>query len=103
MTLLCMAELLTFAYLTVLAIAVAGFRLRNAFSHFVFIDVLDTDNLRSRSVRGGDPCPLPWPVADAAPEAAAIEFVVVVVVVVLPPPIPESALPKNKSFCNFVK
>lgn len=33
--------------------AVAGFKLRNAFNHFVFIDVLDVDNFRS--VRGGDP------------------------------------------------
>lgn len=40
------------SYLTVPAIAVAGFRLRKAFNHFVFIDVLDVDNLRSR---GGDP------------------------------------------------
>lgn len=31
----------------------AGFRLRNAFNHFVFIDVLDDDNLRS--LRGGEP------------------------------------------------
>lgn len=40
-------------YLTVPAIAVAGFRLRNAFNHFVFIDELDVDSLRS--LRGGDP------------------------------------------------
>lgn len=93
-----------FAYLTVLAIAVAGFRLRNAFSHFVFIDVLDTDNLRSRSLRGGDPCPPLCPVADAAAtdDATAAEFdVVVVVVVVLEAPIPGSAFPKNKSFCKL--
>lgn len=42
------------AHLTVPAIAVAGFRLRKAFNHFVFIDELDVDSLRSRS-RGGDP------------------------------------------------
>lgn len=91
-----------FAYLTVLAIAVAGFRLRNAFSHFVFIDVLDTDNLRSRSLRGGDPCPPPCPVADAAPDGAAAEFgVVVAVVIVLAAPLPGSALPKNRSFCEI--
>lgn len=40
-------------YLTVPAIAVAGFRLRNAFNHFVFIDELDVDSFRSP--RGGDP------------------------------------------------
>lgn len=33
--------------------AVAGFRLRNAFNHFVFMDELDVDNFRS--LRGGDP------------------------------------------------
>lgn len=36
--------------------AVAGFKLRKAFNHFVFIDELDVDNFRSlRSMRGGDP------------------------------------------------
>lgn len=85
-------------YLTVLAIAVAGLRLRNAFSHFVFIDVLDVDNLRSRSLRGGDPCP-PVPV----PDAVADVEVVIVVVFVLGAPMPGSALPKNKSFCNETK
>lgn len=40
-------------YFTVPEIAWAGFRLRNAFNHFVFIDVLDTDNFRS--LRGGEP------------------------------------------------
>lgn len=33
--------------------AVAGFRLRNAFNHLVFMDELDVDNFRS--LRGGDP------------------------------------------------
>lgn len=41
------------SYLTVPATAVTGFRLRNAFNHFVFMDVLEVDNFRS--VRGGDP------------------------------------------------
>lgn len=41
------------SYLTVPAMAVAGFKLRNAFNHFVFMDVLEVDNFRS--LRGGDP------------------------------------------------
>lgn len=39
-------------YFTVPAMAVAGFKLRNAFNHFVFMDELDVDNFRS--LRGGD-------------------------------------------------
>lgn len=60
-----------YTYLTVPAMAVAGFKLRKAFNHFVFIDVLDVDNFRSlRSLRGGDP---------------------------------NSAFPKNNSFCRKKK
>lgn len=101
-------------YLTVLAIAVAGFRLRNAFNHFVFIDVLDTDSLRSRSLRGGEfwpppPPPAPAPTAtaacpetDAPPDTVAIELAVVAALgVVLIPPMADSDLPKNKSFCGI--